>query len=98
MSDAPKFWKRSTWRYPNLSFWENFFGGYITIGPVTIYGENAMHWAVNIKTKRGYFCFSLPFRCFGVRWPQYCYLSPNGTPQHPETKHYYPRRREADDE
>ena len=63
------------------SFWVRFFGGDVQIGNVTIYGENAMHWAVNIHTKRwGYICFRLPFRCFGRWWPLYFYVSPNGTP------------------
>lgn len=68
--------------YPALSWWGNYFGGHLCIGPVTIYGENAMHWAVNIRTRRlGYVCFRLPFRCFGRWWPLYFYCSPDGTPQ-----------------
>ena len=64
-----------------LSFWERFFGGHISVGPITIYGANAMHWAVNIYTKRwGYICFRLPFFCFGKWWPLYFYISPNATP------------------
>jgi len=31
-------------KYEGLSWWENFMGGHITIGRVTIYGENAMRW------------------------------------------------------
>lgn len=75
-------------KYPALSWWENFTGGHLSIGPVTIYGANAMNWAVNIRTKRlGYICFTLPtisrfrknkigqWRCY---W--YFYLSPNATP------------------
>lgn len=30
-------------RYQALSWWENFMGGHISIGPVTIYGEFANH-------------------------------------------------------
>lgn len=68
-------------KYRSLTWWENFMGGHISIGPITIYGENAMHWAVNVKTKRwGYICFRLPFRCFGRWHPLYFYVSPNGTP------------------
>jgi len=67
-------------RYPGLGFKENFLGGHITIGRLTIYGENAMHWAVNFKMKNGFFCFKLPIRCFGTWWPLYCYFSPNATP------------------
>ncbi len=64
-----------------MSFWERHFGGHITIGRLTIYGENAMHWSVNFWTKRwGYICFRLPLRCFGCWWPLYFYLSPNATP------------------
>lgn len=67
--------------YKSLSWWENFMSGHLNIGPATIYGENAMHWAVNIRTKRwGYICFRLPLRCFGTWWPLYFYTSPNGTP------------------
>ena len=69
------------YRYPGLGFWRNVFGGHMNIGPITIFGENAMRWAVNIKTKRwGYVCFRLPFRCFGRWWPLYFYCSPDGTP------------------
>ena len=67
-------------RYPSLSFAENFLGGHINIGPITIFGENAMHWAVNIRIKRSYVCFRLPFPCFGKWWPLYFYVSPNATP------------------
>lgn len=48
---------------------------------VTVYGFNAMHCALNVKTKRwGYICFCPPVRCFG-RWrPWYFYLSSCATP------------------
>lgn len=68
-------------KYPGLSFWENFLGEHLSIGRLTIYGENAMHWGVTLWTKKwGYICFRLPFRCFGGWWPLYFYLSPNATP------------------
>lgn len=68
------------WR-KSLPFWERYFGGHVSLGPVTIYGENAMHWGVNIRTKRwGYVCFRLPFRSFGRWWPLYWYCSPDATP------------------
>lgn len=55
--------------------------GHLNLGPITIYGRNAMHWAANIKTKRwGYICFRLPLFCFGKFWPLYFYVSPNATP------------------
>jgi hypothetical protein len=44
---------------------------------VTVYGFNAMHCAVNIKTRRwGWVCFHPNWR----HWPWYFYVSPNGTP------------------
>jgi len=67
--------------YSGLSWFENFMGGHLNLGPITIYGENAMHWGVQIWTKRfGYVCFRLPFRCFGDWWSLYFYLSPDATP------------------
>lgn len=58
-----------------------FLSGHISIGNLTIYGRNAMHWGVTLYTKKyGYICFRLPFRCFGGWWPLYFYLSPNATP------------------
>ena len=57
-------------------------GGHISIGPITIFGSNAMAWAVNIRSKKyGYICFTLPSIHF-LRKKQghYLYLSPNATP------------------
>lgn len=57
------------------------FSSHLSIGPLTVFGRNAMHWAVNIKTEKyGYVCFRLPLRCFGRWWPLYLYCSPNATP------------------
>lgn len=68
-------------KYPGLSWWENFMGGHITIGPITIYGANAMNWAVNIKSKWGYICFSLPsIRRYKYGRKPYFYISPDATP------------------
>lgn len=76
LPEDPKDWRK------HLPFWQRHFGGHVNLGPVTIYGENAMHWAINIKTKRwGYVCFRLPVRCFGCWWPLYWYCSPDATPQ-----------------
>jgi hypothetical protein len=62
--------------------WLDRFSEHWNFGPVTVYGANAMHWAVNIKTRRwGYVCFRLPVRCFGRWWPLYFYCSPDATPQ-----------------
>ena len=49
-------------RYPSLSIAENYLSGHISLGPVTIFGENAMHWAVVIETRTGYLSFRLPLR------------------------------------
>ena len=68
-------------KYPTMSFAENFLGGHVTIGPITVYGDNAMHWGVNISSKKfGYICFRLPFFSHRVWWPLYFYCSPNATP------------------
>jgi len=68
-------------KYPNLSWWENYFGGHVNIGRVTIFGENAMHWAVQIYTKKyGVIVFTLPLRTLGRYWGCHIYFSPNGTP------------------
>lgn len=69
-------------KYKSLSWWENFMGGHITIGPVTIFGANAMCWTAQIRTKRwGYLCITLPsIARKRLGWPFYIYLSPNGTP------------------
>lgn len=69
-------------KYPGLSWWVNFAGGHINIGKrITIFGENAMHWAIEIRTKRfGVIVFTLPVRTFGKYWGCHIYFSPNGTP------------------
>lgn len=64
-------------------------GGHVSLGPVTVYGFNAMHVAINIWTKRwGVICFHPDLRflgkyapwMLGKEWPWYFYLSPNHTP------------------
>ena len=58
-----------------------FMTGHISIGNLTVYGRNAMHWGVNLYTKKyGYICFRLPLPCDGKWWPLYFYCSPNATP------------------
>jgi hypothetical protein len=60
---------------------EKYLGGHVSIGRLTVFGENAMHWGITFWTKRwGYICFRLPLRCFGHWWPLYFYVSPNATP------------------
>lgn len=56
------------------------FDGHLTIGPVTFYGQNAMHFGVTIRSPWGWICLKPPTRCFGKWWPAYFYVSPNATP------------------
>ena len=47
----------------------------------TIYGFNAMHVAMEFRTKKfGWICFHPPIHFLGWNWPWYFYVSPNGTP------------------
>lgn len=58
-----------------------WFRGHLSVGRITVYGANAMHWGVNVWTRRwGYVCFRLPLPCYGKWWPLYLYVSPNATP------------------
>lgn len=59
---------------------DNTFTGHRTLGPITVYGANAMHWAINISTPWGYICFHPTTRTFGGRWPWYFYMSRDATP------------------
>jgi len=66
-------------------FFDKYLGSHISIGKLTIHGHNAMHWGINIRTKKyGYICFRLPFPSFSINKPffrpLYLYFSPNGTP------------------
>lgn len=65
-----------------MSTIDKYLGGHWNIGKrITIYGLNAMQWAVNIHTKRwGYICFRLPLPCWGKFPRLYFYVSPNATP------------------
>jgi hypothetical protein len=57
-------------------------GGHINIGGcrVVIYGNNAMHYAVNIRTRSTYICFRPTVFSMGAWRGWYFYLSPNATP------------------
>ena len=66
-------------------FGEKFFGGHIRfklLGIVCVfYGHNAMHYAVNIRTRRSaWACFHPPADLWGVWWPWYFYVSRDATP------------------
>ena len=69
-------------KYKTFNWFENFMGGHIHFWNITIFGANAMCWAVEIRTKRfGYVCFSLPsIRRKKEKRGSYFYLSPTGTP------------------
>lgn len=69
---------------PNIwpSRWQDrLFQGHRRIGPVTVYGANAMHWAINVRWRGTYWCFHPTTRTFGGHWPWYFYVSPDATPQ-----------------
>ena len=67
---------------------DRIFPGHVRIGPVTIYGANAMHWQVDIRTRWGYLCAHPTTRTFGGHWPWKVYLSRDATPQGvKETRH-----------
>lgn len=60
---------------------EKCFGSHISIGNLTIFGRNAMHFGITFWTKKyGYICFRLPLFCYGRWHPLYLYFSPNATP------------------
>lgn len=59
---------------------ESHLGGYIRVGPVIIYGFNAMHIALNIRTRREWLCFHPTIKFYGRKWPWYFYISRNATP------------------
>jgi hypothetical protein len=64
-----------------MGWFERHLGGSKSIGPLTIYGFNAMHVALNLWTRRwGYICFHPPMRVFGRWWPWYFYISRDATP------------------
>ena len=81
----PSRWTRRLW----LVVWrvcfrlERLLGGHLRIGPVTIFGFNAMHWATNIRTGTwGYICFRPTTWSFVSGWNGwYFYISPDATPQ-----------------
>ena len=68
---------------PNIypSRWQDrLFRGHVRLGPMVVYGANAMHWAINVRWRGTYWCFHPTTRTFGGYWPWYFYVSPNGTP------------------
>lgn len=66
-----------------MGFFERHFGGHVALfnHRIVIYGFNAMHVALNVKTRRwGWVCFHPTIRCFGRWWRWYFYISSNATP------------------
>jgi hypothetical protein len=59
---------------------DRWFRGHVSLGPLTVYGANAMHWALNLRTRWGFLCFHPTTRTFGGLWRWYLYLSRDGTP------------------
>lgn len=63
---------------------DQLFTGHRTFGPrwfrVTVYGANAMHWALNVWCLGSFWCFHPNTRTYGYQWPWYFYRSPDATP------------------
>lgn len=67
---------------PWPSRWQDrLFRGHVKIGRVTIWGANAMHWAINVWLLGHWWCFHPSTRTYGGRWPWYFYISKDATPQ-----------------
>ena len=73
MTRAAIAWQEPRWQ-------DRWFQGHVCLGPLTIFGANAMHWCVQLSTRWGRLCFHPTTRTFGGRWPWYLYLSRNATP------------------
>lgn len=74
-----KWWRGEPFRVGHR--WQDrLFTGHVSFGPITVYGANAMHWAINIRTRWGYVCFHPSTKTFGVKWPWYFYVSNDATP------------------
>lgn len=76
-----RWWKFVTTPTIYPKRWQDrLFTGHVNVGPVTIFGANAMHWAVNIRIRGAWWCFHPRTRTFGGKWPAYFYISKDGTP------------------
>lgn len=62
---------------------DRLFRGHVSLGDhrVTIYGANAMHWAIEVHIRGLWWCFHPTTHTFGGHWPWYFYVSPDATPQ-----------------
>ena len=59
---------------------QRHLGGHISIGPLVVYGYNAMHVAVNLRCFGTYVCFHPTWKVFGHWWPWNFYISRDATP------------------
>lgn len=59
---------------------DRLFRGHVSLGPLTIYGANAMHWAINLRIGKNYWCFHPRTRTYGALWRSYFYISRDATP------------------
>lgn len=60
---------------------DRIFTGHLSLGPICVYGANAMHYALEVETPWGYL-MAHPTTGERDEWRWYVFLSPNGTPQH----------------
>lgn len=72
-------------RYSIDMWFRRHLGGHVSFKMfgcrVVVYGHNAMHFAINIRTRRwGYVCFHPYVPILWSGWGWYFYLSPNATP------------------
>jgi len=78
-------WYRRQRSYTTLPWSEKYLGGHITLMrtpiDVTLYGENAMHWALEVGLPTTYFVARPTTRSNGHVWRWYAYLSPDATPR-----------------
>jgi hypothetical protein len=67
-----------------MNWLERKFSGHISFfnHRVVIFGFNAMHVALNIRSRWGWICFHPTIKCFGVWWHWYFYISDDATPVH----------------
>lgn len=57
---------------------ERHLGGHIDVGPLTVFGDNAMHWAWSFHTPKGYIIAKPP--SFRFKQNPCVYFSPDATP------------------
>jgi hypothetical protein len=70
---------------------DRLFRGHVSVGPVVLYGANAMHWAINVWAFGYWWCVHPRTRTFGGDWPAYFYVSRDATPT--RARFRLPRRR-----